>query len=107
MFYYLIMTGFHILLIFFSRNAQTSMKPDAAENSEFLPEMDKGVKVVTDEVVNGEYGLVINGHSLVHTCIQFQFMCMLSLSNFKRCAYFVTGELLPYANAVLSFLLRA
>lgn len=43
------------------------MKPDAAENSEFLPEMDKGVKVVTDEVVNGEYGLVINGHSLVHT----------------------------------------
>lgn len=83
------------------------MKPDAAENSEFLPEMDKGVKVVTDEVVNGEYSLVINGHSLVHTYIQFQFMCMLSLSNFKRCAYFVTGELLPYANAVLSFLLRA
>lgn len=81
------------------------MKPDAAENSEFLPEMDKGVKVVTDEVVNGEYGLVINGHSLVHTYIQFQFMCMLSLSNFKRCAYFVTGELLPYANAVLSFLI--
>uniref|UniRef100_A0A3P9D402 Phospholipid-transporting ATPase n=1 Tax=Maylandia zebra TaxID=106582 RepID=A0A3P9D402_9CICH len=51
---------------FFSRNARTSMKPDAAENSEFLPEMDKGVKVVTDEVVNGEYGLVINGHSLAY-----------------------------------------
>lgn len=33
-------------------------------------------------------------------------MCMLSLSNFKRCAYFVTGELLQYENAVLSFLLR-
>ncbi|XP_005730678.1 phospholipid-transporting ATPase ID [Maylandia zebra] len=48
------------------RNARTSMKPDAAENSEFLPEMDKGVKVVTDEVVNGEYGLVINGHSLAY-----------------------------------------
>uniref|UniRef100_I3K881 Phospholipid-transporting ATPase n=1 Tax=Oreochromis niloticus TaxID=8128 RepID=I3K881_ORENI len=48
------------------RNARTSMKPDAAENSVFLPEMDKGVKVVTDEVVNGEYGLVINGHSLAY-----------------------------------------
>uniref|UniRef100_A0A3Q0S9R4 Phospholipid-transporting ATPase n=1 Tax=Amphilophus citrinellus TaxID=61819 RepID=A0A3Q0S9R4_AMPCI len=45
------------------RNARTSMKPDAAENSVFLPEMDK---VVTDEVVSGEYGLVINGHSLAY-----------------------------------------
>ncbi|XP_068994813.1 phospholipid-transporting ATPase ID-like [Embiotoca jacksoni] len=50
------------------KNARTSMKPDAAENSEFLPErtLGKGVKVVADEVVNGEYGLVINGHSLAY-----------------------------------------
>lgn len=37
------------------------MKTDAAEDSVLLPE----VKVVADEVANGEYGLVINGHSLV------------------------------------------
>lgn len=45
------------------------MKPDTTENSEFLLEgaSGKGVKVITDEVVNGEYGLVINGHSLVRT----------------------------------------
>lgn len=54
------------------------MKPEAAENSVFLPEMDKGVKVVTDEVVNGEYGLVINGHSLVDTNMKFLFMCIVS-----------------------------
>jgi len=43
------------------------MKPDAADNSEFMPEetLGKAVKVITDEVVDGEYGLVINGHSLV------------------------------------------
>ncbi|XP_013870106.1 phospholipid-transporting ATPase ID isoform X2 [Austrofundulus limnaeus] len=47
------------------RNAQTSMKPSAAENSVFLPEeKGEGVKPMKDEVVNGEYGLVINGHSL-------------------------------------------
>lgn len=41
------------------------MKP--AEDSVFLPDrtLGKGVKVMADEVVNGEYGLVINGHSLV------------------------------------------
>lgn len=48
------------------------MKPAAAENSVFLPEriLGKGVKVIADDVVNGEYGLVINGHSLVcsHCC---------------------------------------
>lgn len=50
------------------RNAKLSMKPDAAEDSEFPPERShgKGVKVMTDEVVNGEYGLVINGHSLAY-----------------------------------------
>ncbi|XP_028269374.1 phospholipid-transporting ATPase ID-like [Parambassis ranga] len=50
------------------RNARTCMKPAAAENSVFLPEriLGKGVKVVADDVVNGEYGLVINGHSLAY-----------------------------------------
>lgn len=39
------------------------MKTNAAEDSGLLPE--RSVKVVADEVANGEYGLVINGHSLV------------------------------------------
>ncbi|XP_069379069.1 phospholipid-transporting ATPase ID-like isoform X2 [Paralichthys olivaceus] len=49
------------------RNARTSMKPDSVD-SVFLPgrSLVKGVKVMTDEVVNGEYGLVINGHSLAY-----------------------------------------
>ncbi|XP_033974038.1 phospholipid-transporting ATPase ID-like [Trematomus bernacchii] len=48
------------------RDAQTSMKP--GEDSVFLPEgtLGKGVKVMADEAVNGEYGLVINGHSLAY-----------------------------------------
>ncbi|XP_029999118.1 phospholipid-transporting ATPase ID-like [Sphaeramia orbicularis] len=50
------------------RNARTSMKPDATEDSMFIPEriLSNRVKVITDEVVNGEYGLVINGHSLAY-----------------------------------------
>lgn len=40
------------------------MKPDPVEDSVFLPE--RSVKVGADEVAEGEYGLVINGHSLVH-----------------------------------------
>ncbi|GLD54395.1 phospholipid-transporting ATPase ID-like protein, partial [Lates japonicus] len=49
------------------RNARTSMKPDAADSA-FLSERIsvKGVKAITDEVVNGEYGLVISGHSLAY-----------------------------------------
>lgn len=39
------------------------MKPNAEEDSVLLPE--RNVKVVADEVANGEFGLVINGHSLV------------------------------------------
>ena len=54
-------------ILLWSRNARTSMKPDVVEDSVFLSErtLGKSVKVVTDEVANGEYGLVINGHSLV------------------------------------------
>lgn len=42
------------------------MKPDSAD-LELPPErtLGQGVKVIADEVANGEYGLVINGHSLV------------------------------------------
>ncbi len=69
--------------ILWSRNARTSMKPDAVEDSVFLQErtLVKSVKVIPDEVVNGEYGLVINGHSLVclkkvpnyHACCEYPF----------------------------------
>lgn len=58
----------HVRFSFYvwSRNAQTSMKPNAAENSEILSEeTSEGVKLMKDEAINGEYGLVINGHSLV------------------------------------------
>ncbi|XP_040010343.1 phospholipid-transporting ATPase ID-like isoform X4 [Xiphias gladius] len=49
------------------RNARTSMKPDGAD-SVFLSERSlvKGMRVIKDEVVNGEYGLVISGHSLAY-----------------------------------------
>nr|XP_033475500.1 phospholipid-transporting ATPase ID [Epinephelus lanceolatus] len=48
------------------RDAQISMTP--AEDSVFLPEraVGKGGKVITEELVNGEYGLVVNGHSLAY-----------------------------------------
>uniref|UniRef100_A0A8C4I161 Phospholipid-transporting ATPase n=1 Tax=Dicentrarchus labrax TaxID=13489 RepID=A0A8C4I161_DICLA len=51
-----------------NKNARTSMKQDTVEDSVFLPEQTPGVspKVITDEVANGEYGLVINGHSLAY-----------------------------------------
>uniref|UniRef100_A0A4W6FKN8 Phospholipid-transporting ATPase n=1 Tax=Lates calcarifer TaxID=8187 RepID=A0A4W6FKN8_LATCA len=56
-----------VLRKLYHRNARTSMKPDAADSS-FLSERTsvKGVKAITDEVVNGEYGLVISGHSLAY-----------------------------------------
>uniref|UniRef100_A0A3Q1J0W5 Phospholipid-transporting ATPase n=1 Tax=Anabas testudineus TaxID=64144 RepID=A0A3Q1J0W5_ANATE len=46
---------------------RTAMKPDTADTG-LLPErtLVKGVKVIADEVANGEYGLVINGHSLAY-----------------------------------------
>ncbi|KAJ3604631.1 hypothetical protein NHX12_029371 [Muraenolepis orangiensis] len=46
------------------RNAWSTMKPDAV----FLPEriLGKGGRAVEDEVVDGEYGLVINGNSLAY-----------------------------------------
>lgn len=50
------------------------MKPDAVEDSVFLPE--SSVKVIRDEVADGEYGLVINGHSLVrHKTFPYNARC--------------------------------
>ncbi|XP_056275935.1 probable phospholipid-transporting ATPase IM [Pseudoliparis swirei] len=48
------------------RNALHSMKPE--EDPVFPPErtLGNGVEVMADEVVNGEYGLVINGRSLAY-----------------------------------------
>ncbi|XP_056232337.1 phospholipid-transporting ATPase ID isoform X1 [Seriola aureovittata] len=62
----LIMKLFFVFFLW-SRNARTSMKPDAVD-SMFFPQktLVNGVKAITDEVVNGEYGLVINGHSLAY-----------------------------------------
>uniref|UniRef100_A0A7N6B3X7 Phospholipid-transporting ATPase n=1 Tax=Anabas testudineus TaxID=64144 RepID=A0A7N6B3X7_ANATE len=61
--------SFHKLIFSFlwSRHARTAMKPDTADTG-LLPErtLVKGVKVIADEVANGEYGLVINGHSLAY-----------------------------------------
>ncbi|XP_061881093.1 phospholipid-transporting ATPase ID-like [Entelurus aequoreus] len=51
------------------RNARAAMKPDAAEDSVLSQQRSLGKKakaIITDEVVNGEYGLVINGHSLAY-----------------------------------------
>uniref|UniRef100_UPI0037E730A8 phospholipid-transporting ATPase ID-like isoform X1 n=1 Tax=Semicossyphus pulcher TaxID=241346 RepID=UPI0037E730A8 len=50
------------------RNAQTSMKPVSEEDSVFLPQgtLGNGVEVISEEMANGEYGLVINGHSLAY-----------------------------------------
>ncbi|KAL0979847.1 hypothetical protein UPYG_G00190590 [Umbra pygmaea] len=51
------------------RNALSTMKPDAEEEENiFMPSTTLGgkSKVVHDEEVTGEYGLVINGHSLAY-----------------------------------------
>ncbi|KAM8865930.1 phospholipid-transporting ATPase ID-like [Synchiropus picturatus] len=50
------------------RNARSLMKPNAAEDSVFLPDglLGKGAKILSDEVANGDYGLVISGHSLAY-----------------------------------------
>uniref|UniRef100_A0A8C8DEF9 P-type phospholipid transporter n=1 Tax=Oryzias sinensis TaxID=183150 RepID=A0A8C8DEF9_9TELE len=44
------------------------MKPETAEDSVFLSEAasGKGAEVAEDEAVSGDYGLVINGHSLAY-----------------------------------------
>uniref|UniRef100_A0A8C5FUT6 Phospholipid-transporting ATPase n=1 Tax=Gadus morhua TaxID=8049 RepID=A0A8C5FUT6_GADMO len=50
------------------RSAWRTMKPDMAEGMVFLPEkiLGKVGSALKDEVVSGEYGLVINGNSLAY-----------------------------------------
>ncbi|XP_062873840.1 phospholipid-transporting ATPase ID [Trichomycterus rosablanca] len=50
------------------RNARAKMSPNSGEDASFISESILGnePKVVHDENVNGEYGLVISGHSLVY-----------------------------------------
>ncbi|XP_053727636.1 phospholipid-transporting ATPase ID-like [Synchiropus splendidus] len=50
------------------RNARSLMKPNAAEDSVFLPDgvLGKGAMMLSDEAANGDYGLVISGHSLAY-----------------------------------------
>ncbi|KAG7476520.1 hypothetical protein MATL_G00083880 [Megalops atlanticus] len=50
------------------RNARLKMKPDAEDEPLFLKSgmLGKKTKVVAEETVDGEYGLVINGHSLAY-----------------------------------------
>ncbi|CAL8333844.1 unnamed protein product [Arctogadus glacialis] len=50
------------------RSAWMTMKPDMAEGMVFLPEkiLGKVGSALKDEVVSGEYGLVINGNSLAY-----------------------------------------
>ncbi|KAM6953984.1 phospholipid-transporting ATPase ID-like [Aplochiton taeniatus] len=50
------------------RTARTTMKPDSTADAVFLPErsLGKGLKAISDEEVNGDYGLVINGPSLAY-----------------------------------------
>lgn len=52
------------------RNARKKMSPGSSEEPPYLKSgiLGKKMQVVMDEKVDGEYGLVINGHSLVrHT----------------------------------------
>ncbi|KAJ8392780.1 hypothetical protein AAFF_G00072640 [Aldrovandia affinis] len=50
------------------RNARRKMKPDGGEEPPFIKSgiLGKKTKVVAEETVDGEYGLVINGHSLAY-----------------------------------------
>ena len=49
-----------------NRKARTTMKPGAEEDMYVSKRiLGNSPKIVPDEVINGEYGLVINGHSLV------------------------------------------
>ncbi|XP_036385821.1 phospholipid-transporting ATPase ID [Megalops cyprinoides] len=50
------------------RNARLKMKPDTEDEPLFVKSsmLGKKTKVVAEETVDGEYGLVINGHSLAY-----------------------------------------
>lgn len=76
---------FLFFCFFLQRDARLKMQPSTEQDKFLIPEVILGntPKVVQDENVNGEYGLVINGHSLVrNTCLP---LC-LSKSNFCACS---------------------
>lgn len=54
-------------VILLHRDARLKMCPTTEQDKFLIPEMILGntPKVVEDEHANGDYGLVINGHSLV------------------------------------------
>lgn len=53
------------------RDARLKMRPATEQDKFLIPEIILGEtpKVVQDENVNGDYGLVINGHSLVRKSV--------------------------------------
>lgn len=53
------------------RDARLKMCPDSEPDKFLIPEIILGntPKMVPDENVNGDYGLVINGHSLVRETV--------------------------------------
>uniref|UniRef100_A0A672JEA8 Phospholipid-transporting ATPase n=1 Tax=Salarias fasciatus TaxID=181472 RepID=A0A672JEA8_SALFA len=55
-------------VLWLSRDAQTAMRLDTAAADSLLPDgvLGKDATVMADETANGEYGLVINGHSLAY-----------------------------------------
>ncbi len=55
------------MVSFLQRDARLKMCPATEQDKFLVPEIILGEtpKVVQDENVNGDYGLVINGHSLV------------------------------------------
>ena len=56
-----------VYLLILLRDARAKIRPNSGEDAFFIPESILGndPKVVQDETVSGEFGLVINGHSLV------------------------------------------
>lgn len=57
--------------LFLQRDARLKMCPTTEQDKFLIPETILGntPKVVEDEHANGEYGLVINGHSLVRNSL--------------------------------------
>lgn len=61
------------MVSFLQRDARLKMRPATEQDKFLIPEIILGEtpKVVQDENVNGDYGLVINGHSLVRKSLYF------------------------------------
>lgn len=70
------------MVSFLQRDARLKMSPATEQDKFLVPEIILGEtpKVVQDENVNGDYGLVINGHSLVRKSLSLlcTFFCLMS-----------------------------